>query len=288
MVSRPQRTLKKEVALSGTGIHTGKEVLLRLLPAAANTGIVFQRIDLPGQPTIPALLSYVQETSRSTTIGCEGASVQTVEHLMAALSACQIDNVLVQVTEGEPPSGDGSAACFVALLEEAGVEEQEAETRVYILQEPLYYTEGETHLVALPSNEYRISCTLHYPHTPAIGSQYLSLEINEALFKKGIAPCRTFALYEELRVLVEKGLIRGGTLENAVVIKDKEILNKEGLRFPDEMVRHKILDLIGDLALIGYPLRAHVIAIRSGHRANVGLGKRLVEHFGCLRGEGNG
>jgi UDP-3-O-[3-hydroxymyristoyl] N-acetylglucosamine deacetylase len=279
MITRPQRTLKKAVSFSGVGIHTGKEVQLCFCPAKPHSGIVFQRVDLPGKPTIPAAIEYVQDTARSTTIGIGSCSVQTVEHVLAALSAYQIDNLCIQITEGEPPIGDGSSQTFVDLIEEAGIEEQPATKTVIHLKHPVYFTAGQTHLIALPSDEFRISYTLHYPNTPVIRCQYLSLTITPKHFKEQIAPCRTFALYEEITNLMEYGLIRGGSLENAVVIKDNVIFSKEGLRFADEMVRHKILDLIGDLSLVGIPFLAHVIAIRAGHAANVELGKELVTHL---------
>lgn len=279
MLTRPQRTLKKPVSYSGVGIHTGKEVTIRFCPAQVHSGIVFQRIDLPGKPTIPAAVEYVQDTSRSTMIGIGACSVQTVEHVLAALSAYQIDNLCIQVTDGEPPIGDGSSKTFVELIEEAGVEEQQAVKNIVSLKHPVHFTHGQTHLVALPSNEFRISYTLHYPNTPVIRSQYFSLQITDKNFKEQIAECRTFALYEEITLLMEKGLIRGGSLENAVVIKDDVVFSKEGLRYPDEMVRHKILDLIGDLSLVGLPFLGHIIAIRSGHAANVALSKLLLRHL---------
>lgn len=279
MKSRPQRTLKKEVSFSGVGIHTGKEVSIRFCPAEIDSGIVFERVDLPGRPTIPAAIEYVQDTSRSTKIGVGSASVQTVEHVLAALSAYQIDNLCIQVNEGEPPVGDGSAIPFVLLIEEAGILEQDAIKNIHPLKEALYFSQGETHLVALPSDEFRISYTLHYPNTPVIRSQYFSMAVNQETFKNEISSCRTFALYEEITALMERGLIRGGSLENAVVIKDDVVFSKEGLRFSDEMVRHKMLDLIGDLYLVGFPFEAHVLAVRSGHRANVELGKEFVKHF---------
>jgi UDP-3-O-[3-hydroxymyristoyl] N-acetylglucosamine deacetylase len=276
---RPQRTLKKQVSYSGVGIHTGKEVTIRFCPAPVDTGIFFQRVDVPGKPSIPAAVEYVQDTSRSTMIGIGGCSVQTVEHVLAALSAFHIDNLCIQVNEGEPPVGDGSSQAFVELIEEAGIEEQQAVKNIVSLKHPVHFSQGQTHLVALPSDEFRISYTLHYPNTPVIRCQYFSLVVNSKSFKEQIAPCRTFALYEEITHLMEKGLIRGGSLENAVVIKDDVVFSKEGLRYPDEMVRHKILDLIGDLYLVGFPFLAHVIAIRTGHAANVALGKKLVECF---------
>ena len=250
---------------------------MRFCPAPIDSGVVFQRIDLSGKPTIPAAVEYVQDTSRSTKIGIGACSVQTVEHVLAAVNAYQLDNLCIQVTEGEPPIGDGSSQTFVELIEEAGIEEQQASKNIVSLKQPIHFSHGQTHLIALPSNEFRISYTLHYPNTPVIRCQYFSLEITPNSFKEQIARCRTFALYEEITLLMERGLIRGGSLENAVVIKDDVVFSKEGLRFTDEMVRHKILDLIGDLSLVGFPFLAHVIAIRSGHAANVAFGKELVK-----------
>lgn len=275
MNSRPQRTLKKEVSFSGVGLHTGKEVTLRFCPAPVNTGIVFQRMDLPGKPTVAARLENVQDTSRSTMIGVGNCSVQTVEHVLAALYACNVDNLIVQVSDGEPPVGDGSCRPFMEMIDEAKTVEQEDSAPGYALVEPVYFSQGNTHLVALPADSYKMSYTLHYPNTPLIRSQYFSFDVNEENFRKEVSVCRTFALYEEITKLMENGLIRGGSLENAVVIKDDVVLSKEGLRFPDEMVRHKTLDLIGDLALLGFHFKAHVIAIRSGHASNVAFGKVL-------------
>lgn len=276
---RYQKTLKKEVSYSGVGIHTGKEVTIRFCPAAENTGIRFQRMDLPGKPIIPAAVEYVQDTSRSTMIGVGDCSIQTVEHVLAALNAYQIDNLCIQVTENETPISDGSSNTFVKLIEDAGVQTQNDVKNVVYLKEPIYFSDGMTHLVALPSNEYRISYTLHYPKNKLIGSQYYSIAVDEQSFKDEIASCRTFVLYKEIKALMEKGLIKGGSLENAVVIKEDVVLCKEGLRFPDEMVRHKILDLIGDLSLVGIPFMAHIIAVRSGHTSNVQLGKQLIKHL---------
>jgi UDP-3-O-[3-hydroxymyristoyl] N-acetylglucosamine deacetylase len=276
MSSRLQRTLKKEVSFSGVGLHTGRAVTIRFCPAEPHSGIVFQRIDLPGKPRIPAALEYVQDTSRSTMIGIGPSSVQTVEHVLAAVHACHIDNLCIQVTEGEPPVGDGSSLPFIEMIESAGIEEQKAQTSIVKIKAPVYFSHGSTHLVAIPSDVYRVSYTLHYPNTPLIRSQYFSMEITEENFKKEVAPCRTFALYDEINALMQKGLIRGGSLENAVVIKDDCIFSKEGLRFNDEMVRHKLLDLIGDLSLVGFHFVAHVIAIRSGHMSNIAFGKELM------------
>jgi len=274
---RPQRTLRQEISFSGIGIHTGKKVTLTFCPAPEHSGIVFQRLDLPGQPTIPAAVEYVVDTSRSTTLGIGPCVVHTVEHVLAALHAYHIDNLFIQLTDCEPPIGDGSSAPFVNLIEAAGILEQEATRCVETIPHPIAFSQGNIHLVALPSHEYRISYTLHYPKTPVIRSQYLSLPITTKSFKEELCVCRTFALYEEITWLMDRGLIKGGSLDNAVVIKDDVILSKEGLRFHDEMVRHKILDLVGDLSLVGFPFFAHIIAICSGHQTNVALGKLLME-----------
>lgn len=257
------------------GLHTGSEVKMTLCPAKEGTGIVFERVDLPGCPIIPATIEYVQDTSRSTTIGIGQVRVHTVEHVLAALYAYQIDNVRISVTSAEPPVGDGSSTPFVELIETSGVQEQNQLRPIAQLKAPVYWSKGDIHLVALPSDEYRISYTLHYPNSAAIRFQYHSTVIDQEIFKKEIAPCRTFALYDEVALLMDRGLIKGGSLENAVVIKDDVVFSKEGLRFPDEMARHKILDLVGDLSLVGFPFLAHVIAIRSGHTANTAFAKEL-------------
>lgn len=279
-MARLQRTIKKPVSFAGVGLHTGKEVSLRFCPAPENTGIVFQRVDLPGKPLIPATYEYVQETSRSTLIGKGQASVQTIEHVMAALYAYSIDNIYVQVTAAEPPISDGSSLTFVEMIEEAEVHELSSLAKEFSLKTPVYYSHGSVHLVAMPASEYRISYVLHYPNTPVIRTQYFSIEITQENFKKELASSRTFALYDEINHLMQQGLIRGGSLENAVVVKDDVIFSKEGLRYSDEMVRHKTLDLIGDLALTGFSFKAHVIAVRSGHTSNVALAKAISE--ACL------
>jgi len=278
-ILKKQSTLKHAVTLSGKGVFTGKEVTLTCHPAPINTGIVFKRSDLPQKPLIPALLSTLQTAPRCTQVAYEDASVQTVEHLLAAIVACGIDNVLLEITGSEIPIMDGSATPFMEALESAGFCEQEEERQVYTLESPCYWSSGDIHLIALPAKEYRVSYTLHYPHSSFLRSQYYSVLINREHFKKEIAPCRTFSLYEEIAPLLEKGYLKGGSLENGVVIKGDTVLNPEGLRFPDEMVRHKVLDLVGDLSLMGFPFLAHIIAIRSGHSSNHAFAKELQNHF---------
>ena len=276
---RRQKTLACAVDYSGIGIHTGQEVHLRFCPAKEGDGIFFRRVDLPGKPIIPATIEYVFDTSRSTNIGIKDVRIYTVEHVLAALKAYEIDNLCIEISGIEPPAGNGSSDVFVEMIEKAGVIEQSANVNILRLKNPVYWSEGDIHVVGLPADEYRISYTLHYPQSLALQSQYHSLVVNNENFKKQIAPCRTFALYEELSYLIDQGLIKGGSLDNAVVIKDEAILSKGGLYFNDEMVRHKILDLIGDLSLIGIQFFAHIIAIRSGHSSNFGFAKKLYNHI---------
>lgn len=276
-MGRNQRTIKRPVEFSGVGIHTGKNVSMRFCPAEKSTGIVFKRMDLPSTPIVPATVEYVVETSRSTTIGIQDVKIHTVEHVLAAVRAYEIDNLIIEIDNIEPPIGNGSSDVFVEMIEEADIVEQEAQYSPLNLTEPVYHSEGDIHLVALPASEYRLSYTLSYPDHPLLKAQYHSLYLTPESFKKEIAPCRTFSLYEEVSYLIDKGLIKGGSLDNAVVIKGNAVFSKEGLFFPDEMVRHKILDLVGDLSLVGMPFNAHVIGIRSGHAANVAFAKKIYQ-----------
>lgn len=282
---RFQKTLKDKASFTGVGLHTGSPVTVEFCPAPTGTGIVFRRTDLEGCPEILAKVENVGETMRSTTIGQGKVTVTTVEHVIAALRAYQIDNVFVNISAAEPPVGNGSATVFVDMVEKAGIVEQEELVTVVALQKPVFLSVGDIHLVALPYDGYKISYTLSYPQSPVLRAQYFSIEINQETFKKEIAPCRTFSLYEELSTLMDRGLIKGGSLDNAVVVKDDVIISKEGLVFPDEMVRHKILDLLGDLSLIGYPFRAHVIAIKSGHASNVAFAKELNKQMEGFHGQ---
>lgn len=279
-----QRTLQKEVSFSGIGLHMGSNVTMTFCPAPVDFGVVFQRVDLKHQPQIPALIQNVSDTSRSTTLSSKDASIQTVEHVLAALSAFRIDNLLIKVTSSELPIADGSSLPFVKLIEEAGILHQEKKKKKRYITSPIFYEEGKSCLIVLPSTHFQVSYTLHYPQIPMVRSQYFSFCTEESAFKNEIASARTFVLHEEISELKKRGLIKGGSLENALVIKEDVILNKEGLRFSDEMVRHKILDLIGDLFLVG-EIIGHVIAICSGHKTNVALGKKISNQ--CFL-EGNG
>lgn len=270
-----QKTIEKEASASGIGLFTGEKVSLRILPAPANSGIIFQRIDLPGKPEIPARLSFVREAPRCTRLAIEKASILMVEHLLSALGAMEIDNVRIEVEGPEILAADGSAKLFVELIEKAGIKNQKASRTPLTILHPIYWSEGDVHLIALPANEFRISYTLHYPQSPLLRSQYYTVSLNPDRFKDEIAPCRTFSLYEEILPFIEKGMIKGGGLENALVIRNDQIMNPEGARFADEMVRHKILDLIGDLSLIGAPILGHIISVRSGHSSNITFAKMI-------------
>ncbi len=274
-----QRSLKKAVTFQGTGLFTGAKTELKLRPAPEGTGIVFQRVDLPDKPLLPARVESVCETPRCTILGNQNFQIQTVEHILSALKAFDLDNVIIEIDGPEVPSGDGSAVPFVDLIQQAGVISQTATKTVHHLTAPVFWSKGDVHLVALPAEEFRISYTLNYPTSDLLKSQFYTVHVNEETYKQEIAPARTFSLYEEVVPLIEKGNIKGGRLDNAVIIKGNTILNPEGVRYQDEMVRHKILDLIGDLSLVGQSFLAHIIAIRSGHFSNTSLARELVNNF---------
>jgi UDP-3-O-[3-hydroxymyristoyl] N-acetylglucosamine deacetylase len=275
---RPQKTIRAAQTFSGIGIHKGVEVEISFRPASEGEGIFFRRVDLPGQPVVPATVEYVTGTSRGTTLAVGDVKVHTVEHVLAAVRAYEIDNLCIDISNIEPPAGDGSSAIFLEMLKRAEIVDQAAMVHVVHIKKPVYLSQGEVHLIALPSDVYQISYTLHYPKTESLGSQFFSMEVNQQNFQEKIARCRTFALYEELSTLMDKGLICGGSLENAVVVHGEAIISKGGLECGDEAVRHKVLDLIGDLSLVGVPFTAHIIALRSGHATNCLFAKQLYQH----------
>lgn len=278
-VQRRQRTLSRPVSFSGIGIHTGKQVQMTFQPAKEGTGIVFKRVDLPGKPILPATIEYVCDTARSTTLGIQDIRIHTVEHVLSALKAYSIDNLYIELDSIEPPVGNGSSDVFVDMIEESRITEQEAAKPIVQIQKPIYFSENGIHVVALPAESYRISYTLNYPNHPMLDAQYHSTVVDHATFKADIAPCRTFSLYEEISHLIDRGLVKGASLSNAVVIKDRTVFSKNGLFFPNEMARHKILDIIGDLSLIGFDFHAHIISVRSGHPANYAFAKQLYKYM---------
>lgn len=274
-----QRTVNQAVSASGIGCFSGQEVKIRLCPQKKGKGIIFKRVDLPKQEELPARLDFVQATPRCTVLGKGSVSIQTVEHLLSALRAYGIDQALIEISGPEVPIFDGSALAFVEMIEKAGIRELDEEKHIVKIDKPVFWSQGDVHLIALPSDALRISYTLHYPHTSTIGTQYASFVISEECYKSEIAPSRTFSVYEEIAPMIEKGLVKGGSLSNAVVVRENKILNPEGLRFPDEMVRHKVLDLIGDLSLIPVCFVAHIIAIRAGHSSNNAFARELYQEI---------
>lgn len=271
-----QHTLKNTVELDGTALHTGEKTRLVFRPAAANQGIRFQRMDLPGQPVVQAVVENVIDTERGTTIGQGDAVVHTVEHVLSALSGLGVDNALVEIHGSEPPIFDGSAAPFAGAVKSAGLEKLSAKRDVFTPEAPVFFRANGSSLVVLPSDHFEISCTISFPNQ-LLESQFLNIKFGEETFEKEIAPARTFCFYEEVKPLMDAGLIKGGSLECAIVVKGDEILSKEALRFRDEFVRHKILDIIGDITLLGRPIRGHIFAVRPGHGPNAGFTRKLRE-----------
>lgn len=268
-----QRTILREVSIKGKSLHTGEEVQLTLKPAEANSGILFKRVDLFGKPELKPTVEFVDDLVRSTTIAEGHAKVHTVEHVLSALNGCGVDNVIIEMDASEPPILDGSAKHFVNLVQEAEPVEQDAEREYFVLEEPISVTRGGSSLIALPHDGFRITCTS--ADDRGIHTQHLSLDIDPETYVAQIGPARTFTIYEDIEELLKLGKIKGGSLDSAIVIKGDKIVSKEPLRFNDEFVRHKILDIIGDIVLAGMPLKAHIVAVRPGHALNAELSKAL-------------
>ena len=299
-MNNKQHTISKSVTLSGVGLHTGVLTNMTFLPAVSNHGIKFQRIDLPGQPIADADVDHVVDTSRGTTIEHNGARINTVEHVMASLVGLEIDNVLIQLDGPEPPIMDGSSIKFVEALKDAEPVEQEAHRKFFEVTEEVRFKDPDKdiELAALPLNDYRMAVMVDY-NSKFLSSQHANLS-HVSQFERGFAMCRTFCFVHELEVLYKEGLIKGGDLSNAIVIADRDyseaelahlsdvlrkpkvsiskeigILNNTSLHFPNEMARHKLLDLMGDLALVGRPIKAQILASRPGHASNIELAKKI-------------
>lgn len=298
-----QTTVAQPVSISGKGLHTGKEVTLTFKPAESDTGFVFKRVDLEGEPEVPALAKWVNKTKRSTVLECNGVEIQTSEHVLAALTGLDYDNVLIELNASEPPIMDGSARFFIEALERAGVKELDADREVYIVTEPIHYKDAETgsEVIILPSDQYEVQVMVDFG-TKILGTQNASLyQISD--FKEEIADARTFSFLHDIEMLLDQGLIRGGDLNNAIVYVDTElseptleklkkafkkedisvttngILNNLELKYPNEAARHKLLDVIGDLALIGTKIRGRVIACKPGHFVNTEFAKVMSKRI---------
>jgi len=300
-----QRTIKQQISLSGVGLHTGNNCTMTFKPAPPDHGIRFVRTDLPDSPGVIADIDHVVDISRGTTLQDGEAKVYTVEHVLAAFAGLQIDNMIVELDNNEPPVGDGSAKPYVDKLLEAGIEDQDKDKIYLEIDSPMAYSESDrgVDLVVTPSDDLRITFMIDYKN-PALGTQYTSLVDLEKEFVDEFAPARTFCFLSEIEMLKEKGLIKGGGLDNAIIIYDSDlgqvevdrihkaldlkerafvgetgIINDVPLRFYNEPVRHKTLDLLGDLFLIGVPFKGHVLAARSGHKANVALAKKMRDLY---------
>jgi len=280
-MTRNQRTIGSEATLSGIGLHGGERVTLVFKPAPVNSGIRFVRTDLAERPEIRVDIANTSETdhSRRTVLRKGGVAITTVEHVLAAVHGLGIDNITIELNASEPAEPDGSSAPYVEILRKAGLVDQPDPKRYIEVKSPVGFSENGVEMVALPYDGLRITFTVHYDH-PFVGTQYGSFEISEGAFEKEIAPARTFSLLREVDDLKKRGLIKGGSLDNSIVIGDEGILNKQPLRFEDEFVRHKILDLLGDLCLLGAPVKGHIVSVRSGHTSNVKLVRMIKDQFG--------
>ncbi len=298
-----QHTISAEINISGTGLHTGVLVNMSLKPSSPGFGIQFCRIDLPGQPIIKADCDLVTDTSRGTTIGNNGVKVNTVEHILAAMVGMGVDNCLIELDGPEVPIIDGSSGPFVELIEKTGVTEQEATKIWYTIEENIQHFDDKkrVEMTAMPASDYQITTLIDF-NSPVLGTQHAGLK-TMGDFKKEIAPCRTFCFLHELEMLLDNNLIKGGDINNAIVVVDKPVdekemerlkkifgkekievksegyLNNLELRFPNEPARHKLLDVIGDLSLIGYPIKARIIANRPGHSSNVEFAKKIKQYI---------
>jgi UDP-3-O-[3-hydroxymyristoyl] N-acetylglucosamine deacetylase/3-hydroxyacyl-[acyl-carrier-protein] dehydratase len=277
-----QHTLAAPATLVGTSLHTGQKVTLTLKPAPEGHGFKFRRIDLPDQPFINADVEKVQTVERATTLAEGSVKVHTVEHVISALSGMGVDNALIEMDANEPPIGDGSSQPFVAMIQKVGIVAQNAPCRIWEIREPIHLEGADgTLLTIVPCKTFRVSVTNVGPEGRF--TQYFSTEVTPAIYAKEICAARTFVYYEDVKPLLEKGLIKGGSLESAVVIRGNEIMSKEPMRFTNEFARHKALDLIGDLILSGVRILGHVIAVKPGHGPNTKMAATLKAEYMRMR-----
>lgn len=269
-----QQTLNRPAEFSGVGLHSGSQVNMTLLPAPANSGVRFRRVDLEGKPEIEARLENVGETNRSTTLVKGNVKIHTVEHVLAALAGCGIDNAVVELDANEPPIADGSSHEFCKIIQSAGIAPQAEKREFYSPTEPIELEMDDTVMTLLPDDGFKISCTSE--DKKGRFTQFYSTEITPKTWERELSHARTFCFYEEIEFLIKNGLIKGGSLENAIVIRDDAVLTTEPLRYAEEFVRHKMLDIIGDLSLLGRPIRGHLIAIKPGHAANCEMVRQIL------------
>ncbi|MGD1087989.1 MAG: bifunctional UDP-3-O-[3-hydroxymyristoyl] N-acetylglucosamine deacetylase/3-hydroxyacyl-ACP dehydratase [Verrucomicrobiota bacterium] len=261
-----QQTLNRPASFSGIGLHSGNRVNMTILPAAANSGVRFRRVDLEGKPEIEARVENVGETNRSTTLAKGNVKIHTVEHVLAALAGYGIDNAVVELDANEPPIADGSSREFCKIIQAAGIVPQVEKRETFTPAEPIELETGETVMTLFPDDGFKITCTS--ADKQGRFTQFFSTEVTPKTWEKELSHARTFCFFEEIEHLIKNNLIKGGSLENAVVIRDDAVLTTEPLRYPEEFVRHKMLDIIGDLSLLGRPMRGHLIAVKPSHAAN--------------------
>jgi len=274
-----QRTIAKEFSVKGVGLHTAAKVNMTFKPATVDTGITFIRTDLPSRPAIKVCYENILPQSlspRRTSIGIDNVQVQTIEHLMAALIGLGIDNLVIEIDNNEVPGLDGSSASYVESLLKCGVTEQEKNKHYFVIKEPLYVEEDGAQIIALPAADFRISYTLSFNH-PLLRASYLDLEITPEIFEQELSMARTFCLEKEATELQHQGLGRGANYENTLVVGESGVIRNK-LRYPDEFIRHKMLDLLGDLFVLGQPIKGHIIAIKSGHSLNLKMVKKILQH----------
>lgn len=272
-----QQTLRQPAKLSGVGLHSGNRVNMTILPAPPNTGIRFRRVDLEGKPEIEARIENVNETNRSTSLAKGNAKVHTVEHVLAAFAGCGIDNVIVELDAIEPPIGDGSSEAYTHLIQTAGCLPQDQEREVFAIHTPVSLENGDSTINVFPHDRLKITCTS--ADKQGRFTQFFSLEITPETWEKELSRARTFCFFEEIEYLIKNGLIKGGSLETAVVIRDDAILTTEPLRYNEEFVRHKILDILGDLSLVGVPITGHIVAVKPGHATNCALARLINQQI---------
>jgi len=270
---RLQRTLKNEVGFEGIGLHTGKMASVTMKPASRDAGITFIRTDK--QTVIKAHVGSVIDTAFATTIGHDGVKIRTVEHVMAAVAGLGIDNVVIEVNGPEIPILDGSSTELIEIILKAGIAEQGKKRPYLRIKRPILFDDGHSKIAALPFNGRRMTYSISFSHY-GFGEQRLSLDIEEETFVREIAPARTFGFLKDIEYLRTNGLAKGGSLDNAIILGEHGVLNASGLRFKDEFVRHKVLDSIGDFALLGFPIYGHIIASKSGHSTNIKFLNRLL------------
>src|SRR6266571_7602287 len=268
-----QQTLRESVSFEGVGLHSGNRVGMSFLPAPPNTGIRFRRVDLDGKPEIEARIENVSDTTRSTTLSKGNIRVHTVEHVLATFAGYGIDNIVVELDANEPPIADGSARAYCRMIETAGISPQPEKREAYMATAPLEFEVGESVMSVFPHDRLKITCTS--ADKQGRFTQFYSAEISPETWERELAHARTFCFYEEIEYLIKNGLIKGGSLENAVVIRADAVLTTEPLRYPEEFVRHKMLDILGDLALLGRPVHGHLIAVKPNHAANCELVRRI-------------